>query len=225
MSATPTHHPSVQVLMIRELGVREYEPVWRRMQAFTEDRGRETPDECWLVQHPAVFTLGLNGKAEHLLDPHEIPVIAVDRGGQVTYHGPGQLVMYLLLDLNRLGIGVRELVRKIEAAIIDLLASHGVPAQGREDAPGVYVEDRKIAALGLRIKRGRSYHGLSLNVDMDLEPFQYINPCGYPGMAVTQLKDLGIDVDMTLLQQQLVQHLRRHLGYTKAIDINEPIPA
>jgi lipoyl(octanoyl) transferase len=211
--------------MIRELGVREYEPVWRRMQAFTEDRGRETPDECWLVQHPAVFTLGLNGKAEHLLDPHEIPVIAVDRGGQVTYHGPGQLVMYLLLDLNRLGIGVRELVRKIEAAIIDLLASHGVPAQGREDAPGVYVEDRKIAALGLRIKRGRSYHGLSLNVDMDLEPFQYINPCGYPGMAVTQLKDLGIDVDMTLLQQQLVQHLRRHLGYTKAIDINEPIPA
>ena len=211
--------------MIRELGVREYEPVWRRMQAFTEDRGRETPDECWLVQHPAVFTLGLNGKVEHLLDPHEIPVIAVDRGGQVTYHGPGQLVMYLLLDLNRLGIGVRELVRKIEAAIIDLLASHGVPAQGREDAPGVYVEDRKIAALGLRIKRGRSYHGLSLNVDMDLEPFQYINPCGYPGMAVTQLKDLGIDVDMTLLQQQLVQHLRRHLGYTKAIDINEPIPA
>lgn len=211
--------------MIRELGVREYEPVWRRMQAFTEDRGRETPDECWLVQHPAVFTLGLNGKAEHLLDPHEIPVIAVDRGGQVTYHGPGQLVMYLLLDLNRLGIGVRELVRKIEAAIIDLLASHGVPAQGREDAPGVYVEDRKIAALGLRIKRGRSYHGLSLNVDMDLEPFQYINPCGYPGMAVTQLKDLGIDVDITLLQQQLVQHLRRHLGYTKAIDINEPIPA
>jgi len=211
--------------MIRELGVREYEPVWRRMQAFTEDRGRETPDECWLVQHPAVFTLGLNGKAEHLLDPHEIPVIAVDRGGQVTYHGPGQLVMYLLLDLNRLGIGVRELVRKIEAAIIDLLASHGVPAQGREDAPGVYVEDRKIAALGLRIKRGRSYHGLSLNVDMDLEPFQYINPCGYPGMAVTQLKDLGIDVDMTLLQQQLAQHLRRHLGYTKAIDINEPIPA
>ena len=211
--------------MIRELGVREYEPVWRRMQAFTEDRGRETPDECWLVQHPAVFTLGLNGKAEHLLDPHEIPVIAVDRGGQVTYHGPGQLVMYLLLDLNRLGIGVRELVRKIEAAIIDLLASHGVPAQGREDAPGVYVEDRKIAALGLRIKRGRSYHGLSLNVDMDLEPFQYINPCGYPGMAVTQLKDLGIDVDMTLLQQQLVQHLRRHLGYTKTIDINEPIPA
>jgi lipoyl(octanoyl) transferase len=195
------------------------------MQAFTEDRGRETPDECWLVQHPAVFTLGLNGKAEHLLDPHEIPVIAVDRGGQVTYHGPGQLVMYLLLDLNRLGIGVRELVRKIEAAIIDLLASHGVPAQGREDAPGVYVEDRKIAALGLRIKRGRSYHGLSLNVDMDLEPFQYINPCGYPGMAVTQLKDLGIDVDITLLQQQLVQHLRRHLGYTKAIDINEPIPA
>ena len=211
--------------MIRELGVREYEPVWRRMQAFTEDRGQETPDECWLVQHPAVFTLGLNGKAEHLLDPHEIPVIAVDRGGQVTYHGPGQLVMYLLLDLNRLGIGVRELVRKIEAAIIDLLASHGVPAQGREDALGVYIEDRKIAALGLRIKRGRSYHGLSLNVDMDLEPFQYINPCGYPGMAVTQLKDLGIDVDMTLLQQQLVQHLRRHLGYTKAIDINEPIPA
>ena len=211
--------------MIRELGVREYEPVWRRMQAFTEDRGQETPDECWLVQHPAVFTLGLNGKAEHLLDPHEIPVIAVDRGGQVTYHGPGQLVMYLLLDLNRLGIGVRELVRKIEAAIIDLLASHGVPAQGREDAPGVYVEDRKIAALGLRIKRGRSYHGLSLNVDMDLEPFQYINPCGYPGMAVTQMKDFGIDVDMTLLQQQLVQHLRRHLGYTKAIDINEPIPA
>lgn len=225
MSATPKINPASLTLKVRDLGLHEYEPVWRQMQAFTANRGQETPDECWLVEHPPVFTLGLNGKTEHLLDPREIPVLAVDRGGQVTYHGPGQLVLYLLLDLTRLGIGVRELVRTIETAIIDLLASHGISAQGREDAPGVYVANRKIAALGLRIKRGRCYHGLSLNVDMDLEPFRSINPCGYPGMAVTQLKDLGIHVDMAQLQQQLVQHLCRHLGYTNAIEISEPIPA
>lgn len=201
------------MLHIRDLGRQEYEPVWKDMQAFTANRDDETSDELWIVEHPPVFTLGLNGKREHLLNPDDIPVIPVDRGGQVTYHGPGQVVMYTLLDLNRLGIGVKELVQKIEQAIINLLADYEIEAHARHDAPGVYVGDAKIAALGLRIKKGRSYHGLSFNVDMELEPFLRINPCGYAGMPVTQFVDVKPGVDTSVLVQQLTEHLTTILGY------------
>ncbi|HSJ47682.1 MAG TPA: lipoyl(octanoyl) transferase LipB, partial [Gammaproteobacteria bacterium] len=179
-------------LCVRRLGRVDYLPTWRAMQAFTLERGPDTPDELWLLEHPPVFTLGLNGKPEHLLDPGAIPVIPIDRGGQVTYHGPGQLVAYLLTDLERRALGVQALVRTLEQAVIDLLADYGIAAQARREAPGVYVEGAKVAALGLRVKKGRCYHGLALNVAMDLEPFARINPCGYPGQTVTQLRDLGI---------------------------------
>lgn len=204
-------------LHIRHLGQLDYEPVWHEMQQFTANRDETTDDELWLVEHPPVFTLGLNGKAHHLLNPGDIPVINADRGGQVTYHGPGQIVLYCLLDLNRLGIGVQQLVQNIEQAIINLLARHGINASGRRDAPGVYVDGAKIAALGLRIKRGKSYHGLSLNVDMDLEPFSRINPCGYEGMAVTQFADLKPETDSSSRQdrlgEQLITELKQILGY------------
>lgn len=203
-------------LIIRDLGRRDYEPVWREMQAFTASRGPDTPDELWVVEHPAVFTLGLNGKAEHLLNPGNIPVISVDRGGQVTYHGPGQLVIYTLLDLQRRHLGVKELVRQLEQAIVNLLADFGVEAIGREDAPGVYVAGAKIAALGLRVKQGRTYHGLALNVAMDLTPFSRINPCGYTGMAVTQTRDVGISAPLSELRDRLLEHLRSVLGYNSA---------
>lgn len=200
-------------LHIRHLGQRDYEPVWHEMQRFTANRDETTDDELWLVEHPPVFTLGLNGKTHHLLNPGDIPVINADRGGQVTYHGPGQIVLYCLLDLERLGIGVQQLVQKIEQAIIILLAKYDISSQARRDAPGVYVDGAKIAALGLRIKRGKSYHGLSLNVDMDLEPFSRINPCGYEGMAVTQLTDLKSDTDTSALSEQLITELKQILGY------------
>lgn len=172
------------------MDIRPYEDVWREMQAFTLNRTPETPDELWLVQHPAVFTQGQAGKPEHILDPHNIPVVRTDRGGQVTYHGPGQLVVYLLIDVRRRHMGVRQLVDLIEQTVIEVLSSYGIAAETRKRAPGVYVNDRKIAALGLRIKQGCSYHGLSLNIDMDLEPFSYINPCGYRDLKVTQVADL-----------------------------------
>jgi lipoyl(octanoyl) transferase len=181
------------------------------MRAFTDGRGPETPDELWLTEHPPVFTLGQAGKPEHLLDPGAIPVIRVDRGGQVTYHGPGQVMAYLLLDLKRRGLGVRELVERLEQAVIDLLAAHGIDAHGRRDAPGVYVGAAKIAALGLRIRHGRSYHGLSLNVAMDLEPFDRINPCGYPGLEVTQLSALGGPAELERVADELAAHLARVL--------------
>ncbi len=208
-----------RVIRLRRLGMLAYEPVWRAMQAFTAARDETTADELWLVEHPPVFTLGLNAKPKHLLAPGDIPVVNVDRGGQVTYHGPGQIVLYPLLDLNRLKIGVRELVRRMEQAVIDLLAAHGIAAEGREDAPGVYVAGAKIAALGLRVRRGRSYHGLALNVDLDLAPFSRINPCGYPGMAVTRTRDLGIAADPAALGEALATHLQALLGY------NAPLPA
>ncbi|MCC7254415.1 MAG: lipoyl(octanoyl) transferase LipB, partial [Dokdonella sp.] len=173
------------------LGRQPYEPVWRAMQAFTNARGADTPDELWLLEHEPVFTLGQAGKWEHVLLPGEIPVLPVDRGGQVTYHGPGQVVAYPLLDLRRMKLGVRELVERIEQAVIDTLGEWNIPAQRRAGAPGVYVGEAKIAALGLRVRRGCSYHGLAFNVGMDLEPFHRINPCGYQGLAVTQLMDLG----------------------------------
>lgn len=175
--------------VLRRLGHVDYEPTWRAMQKFTAARTDDTPDELWLVEHPPVFTLGLAGKAEHLLTDVGIPVVNIDRGGQITYHGPGQIVIYLLLDLRRRGFKVKELVSRMEQALIDCLAEYGIKADRLEGAPGVYVGPAKIAALGLRIKNGCSYHGLALNVEMDLSPFNAINPCGYAGMAVTQMSD------------------------------------
>lgn len=177
--------------MLRYLGRVEYEPTWRAMQTFTVERGADTQDEIWLLEHPPVFTLGMNGKAEHVLMPGNIPVVNIDRGGQVTYHGPGQLVVYPLLDLNRRKLGVRELVVALENAVIAVVARWGIEAAGNRNAPGVYVAGKKLASIGLRIKRGCSYHGLALNVAMDLEPFRRINPCGYAGLEVTQVSDLG----------------------------------
>ena len=176
------------------LGLSEYQATWDAMRHYTHQRLPETTDQLWLTEHPPVFTQGLNGRAEHVLDSGDIPVVQVDRGGQVTYHGPGQLVIYCLLDLNRLGLGVKGLVALIERAIINLLDSYGIAAHTRVGAPGVYVEQAKIAALGLRIRKGCCYHGLSLNVDMELEPFSRIDPCGYRDLAVTRLCDLGVNV-------------------------------
>jgi lipoyl(octanoyl) transferase len=183
------------------------------MRAFTETRDADTLDELWLVEHPPVFTQGLAGKAKHLLASGDIPVIQVDRGGQVTYHGPGQVVVYCLLDVRRLGLNVRGLVTALEQAVIDLLAAYGIIAQARPDAPGVYVDGAKVASLGLRIRQGRSYHGLSLNVDMDLEPFTRINPCGYPGLQVTQLRDLGVLLTPDAVAEELLPVLGRQFGY------------
>lgn len=177
---------------VKYLGRADYAPTWRAMQAFTAARNEATPDELWVLEHPPVFTLGQAGRREHLLQVTDIPVVPIDRGGQITYHGPGQAVIYVLVDLKRRGYGVKELVSRMEQAVIDLLAQSGVAAERKPGAPGVYVNGAKIAALGLRIKQGRSYHGLALNVDMDLSPFALINPCGYPGMAVTQTRDLGM---------------------------------
>ncbi|MDX1554516.1 MAG: lipoyl(octanoyl) transferase LipB [Xanthomonadales bacterium] len=200
-------------LKVRRLGLVEYEPVWRDMQAFTDDRDEATQDELWLLQHPPVFTQGQSGKAEHVLAPGDIPVLQVDRGGQVTYHGPGQIVAYPLLDIKRLGLGVRAMVCRIEAAIIAVLAAHGVEGERREGAPGVYVDGAKVAALGLRVRRGRSFHGLAFNIDMDLEPFSRINPCGYQGLEVTQLSALA-DVSLGTVEDMLVQQLVSELGYS-----------
>jgi lipoyl(octanoyl) transferase len=202
---------------IRNLGLAEYLPTWRAMQTFTSKRNAATPDEIWITQHPRVYTLGLAGKPEHLLRADTgIPLIKVDRGGQITYHGPGQLVAYLLLDMKRRGLGVRSLVRKMEAAVIDLLGSYGIAAHYRADAPGVYVSmdgnDAKIAALGLRVRNGCCYHGLALNIDMDLTPFQAINPCGYAGMAVTQLRALGVNDALETVSEKLAPHLTRVLA-------------
>ena len=201
------------IIRFRRLGRRAYAPVFDAMRAFTETRDADTLDELWLVEHPPVFTQGLAGKAKHLLAPGDIPVIQVDRGGQVTYHGPGQVVVYCLLDVRRLGLSVRGLVTTLEQAVIDLLAAYGIIAQARPDAPGVYVDGAKVASLGLRIRQGRSYHGLSLNVDMDLEPFTRINPCGYPGLRVTQLRDLGVLLTPDAVAEELLPVLGRQFGY------------
>jgi lipoyl(octanoyl) transferase len=207
--------PASSVLGFRELGLMPYEPVWHAMQRFTDQRGADACDEIWLVQHTPVFTQGQAGKAEHLLLPGDIPVVQVDRGGQVTYHGPGQLVVYLLLDVRRLGFGVRELVTRIENALIELLASFDVPAAAKADAPGVYVNGAKIASLGLRIRRGCSFHGLALNVDMQLEPFQRINPCGYAGLAMTQLRDHAGSIEFAEVSARLRAQLVKHLDYAE----------
>lgn len=198
--------------VLKYLGARAYEPTWRAMQLFTDARDAQTPDEIWFLEHPPVFTLGLNGKREHLLAPGDIPVVEIDRGGQVTYHGPGQLVVYPLLDLRRLGLGVRELVSALENAVIRTVASWGVTAAARRDAPGVYVEGRKLASLGLRIRRGSSYHGLAFNVDMDLEPFRRINPCGFANLEVTDLKSLGTPSSVRDVARRLAPELLAALG-------------
>ena len=196
---------------IRRLGRVEYEPTWHAMQAFTASRTADTPDELWIVEHPPVYTLGQAGKPEHVLRDVDIPIVRIDRGGQVTYHGPGQVVIYLLLDLGRLKIKVRELVTAIEQAVIDFLGSHGLSAERRSGAPGVYVGPAKIAALGLKIKNGCSYHGLSLNVDMDLSPFAAINPCGYAGLQVVQTRDFNIALTAEEAGEQLSQYLLQQL--------------
>ena len=199
--------------VIRHLGEVDYQKTWQAMQDFTDTRDKGTADELWILQHPPVYTLGKNGKAEHVLNAQGIPVVNSDRGGQVTYHGPGQIVVYTLLDLNRLKIGVRELVTRIEQSIIDLLSAHGVESNARRDAPGVYVNNAKIAALGLRVRKGCSFHGLALNVNMDLEPFSRINPCGYEGLEVTQLNNFVSDIDIDRVIDDLQQELLKKLSY------------
>jgi lipoyl(octanoyl) transferase len=193
--------------IVRSLGRVEYEPTWRAMQAFTAQRTPDTPDEIWLLEHPPVFTQGQAGKPEHLIAATEIPVIPIDRGGQITYHGPGQAVVYVLVDLRRRGYGVRDLVTRMEQAVIDLLAAQGVTAERLAGAPGVYADGAKIAALGLRVRQGCTYHGLALNVDMDLSPFAAINPCGYAGMRVTQCRDLGVVGSSQELGRMLTRNL------------------
>ena len=189
----------------------EYVPAWRAMQEFNRSRDASTPDEIWLVEHPPVFTLGLAGRPEHVLAAGDIPVVKTDRGGQVTYHGPGQAVAYVMLDLRRLGFGVKELVRRLEQSVIDVLDGYGIRGERRAGMPGVYVADAKIAAIGLRIARGCSYHGVALNADLDLEPFTRIDPCGYPGLAATRLADHGVRDNISAVQQRLGSSLLRCL--------------
>jgi lipoyl(octanoyl) transferase len=201
-------------VILRWLGAVEYEPTIRAMQKFVDERDAAAADEIWLLEHPPVFTLGMAADRSHLLAPGDIPVVAADRGGQVTYHGPGQLVAYPLLDVRRLGINVRSLVLQLEQAVIELVAAHGIHAAARRDAPGVYVDGRKLASLGLRIRRGCSYHGVALNVNMDLEPFARINPCGLAGMQVTQLADLGIHINVEEAGREFARRLATGLGLT-----------
>ncbi len=214
--------PALRAWTVRELGRQPYEPVWRAMQRLTDARGPDTPDELWLVEHDPVFTLGQAGKPEHVLAPGDIPVLQVDRGGQVTYHGPGQIVAYPLVDLRRLGLGVRELVCRIEQAVIDVLADLGIAAARRDGAPGIYVDGAKVMALGLRVRRGCSFHGLAFNVAMDLEPFQRINPCGFQGLEVTTVLDLGGPGDPAVLKPALVQALSRTLGLAAEFSPDAP---
>jgi len=204
----PSPHIPAADVRVRRLGRAEYEPTWHAMQEFTAQRGADSADELWLLEHPAVYTLGVAGRSEHLPRvANGIPVVRTDRGGQITYHGPGQVVLYLLLDLRRRGLSVRPLVRIMEQAVIDVLAAYGVPAAGRNEAPGVYVDGAKIAALGLRIRNHCCYHGIAFNIDMDLAPFHAIDPCGYSGLAVTQARDLGVADGPELLGEKLVRHL------------------
>lgn len=198
-------------IIVKNLGLVDYISTWHAMKDFTLQRGSNTPDELWIVEHASIYTLGMNGKAEHLPESTTIPILKIDRGGQVTYHGPGQVIVYLLIDLQRMKIGVRALVRRIEQAVIELLKNHDIVATGKVEAPGVYVNNAKVAALGLKINRGCSYHGVSLNVDMDLSPFYEINPCGYPGLQVTQTKHLGINLTRAQIANELVDCLLQQL--------------
>jgi lipoyl(octanoyl) transferase len=203
-------------MIVRWLGRVEYEPTLRAMQQFTDQRDAGTPDELWLLEHPPVFTLGMAADRRHVLAAGDIPVVQTDRGGQVTYHGPGQLVAYPLLDIRRLGVAVRTLVMQLESSVIDMVAAQGIVAQGRRDAPGVYVEGQKLASLGLRIRRGASYHGLALNVDMDLEPFGRINPCGMADLAVTSLAKLGVQMGVEAVGREFARRLSHRLETSQA---------
>jgi len=200
------------MIIVRSLGREDYEPLWRRMQSFTNSRGASTPDEIWFTEHPPVFTLGLNASREHLLDAGDIPVVQVDRGGQVTYHGPGQLMIYPLIDLKRSRIGVRDLVTGLEQSIVALVAEYDIDAMARKDAPGVYVENKKIASVGLRIRRGSSFHGMALNLDVDLATFSRINPCGFSDLEVTDLAALGIPANREVIRTTVEKNLLGHLG-------------
>ena len=204
-------------LVIRRLGRADYEPTWRAMQRFTDERDEDTADELWLVEHPPVFTQGQAGKAEHVLAPGDIPVIQVDRGGQVTYHGPGQIVAYPLVDLKRRGIGVRDFVHRIEESIISVLEIYGLTGERVAGAPGIYVNGDKIASLGLRVRRGCSFHGLAFNIDMDLEPFSRINPCGYAGLRVVRLCDFS-EVDFHAVEGHLIKAFVKQLGYSETVN-------
>jgi len=197
--------------IVRDLGVVEYEPTWRAMQRFTDQRGPETPDEVWFLEHPPVFTLGMNASPDHVLAPGDIPVVQIDRGGQVTYHGPGQLVVYPLVDLRRAGLGVRDIVTALERSVIAYAAELGVTAECRKGAPGVYVDGRKLASIGIRVRRGASYHGIAVNVSADLQPFNRINPCGYPGLEMTRLSDLSPVGSVGAAAAALKPHLLREL--------------
>lgn len=208
MSVALAERPALRV---KRLGRVDYQAAWEAMRAFTAGREPDTPDEIWLVEHPPVYTLGQAGKPEHLLRDGGIPLVKSDRGGQITYHGPGQLVAYLLIDLTQRGLKVRQLVSVMEQALIDCLAEYGISAERVAGAPGVYVDGAKIAALGLRVRNGRSYHGLSFNVDMDLTPFSWINPCGYEGLKTTQLADFGIRDSLDAVGARLLGHLQRLL--------------
>jgi lipoyl(octanoyl) transferase len=202
--------------LIRHLGLLEYEPTWRAMQRFTAERGAATRDEIWFLEHPPVFTLGVNADRAHLLAPGAIPVVQVDRGGQVTYHGPGQLVVYPLVDLKRAGLGIRAFVMALQRAVIDLAAQFGIHAECRREAPGVYVHGAKLASVGVRVRREASYHGLALNVALDLEPFERINPCGYRGLRMTQLAELGGPRTVADCARELEPHLLNSLGFLTA---------
>jgi len=199
-------------IKIKQLGQQDYTECWQAMQAFTEARDASTEDELWIVQHPPVFTLGLNGKPEHLLQTSDIPLVNTDRGGQITYHASGQLVIYTLIDIKRRGLGVRDLVTLLEQAMIETLAQYGLKAHAKPEAPGVYINDQKIGAVGLRIKKGGSYHGLSLNNQMDLSPFKLINPCGYKDLQVTQLADFGVDIRTDELAVPVLHSIMQAFG-------------
>lgn len=216
--------PSVQPLIVRRFGVMEYEPVLAAMREFTDRRAPDTVDECWLLQHQPVFTQGLNGKPEHVLDSGDIPIVKADRGGQVTYHGPGQLMVYCLFDLRRHELGVRELICRLESMVIELLGDHGIDVRGDRRAPGVYTPTgEKLASVGLRVRRGCCYHGLSLNVAMDLGPFRRINPCGFAGLRMTQLRDLGVESTPLRIANQLLPILCTRFGY-RPEDAAESLP-
>ncbi len=215
-----------QVIAIRDLGRQDYVPLWHAMQRFTDARTESTRDEIWFTEHPPVFTMGLNASKEHLLAPGDIPVVQIDRGGQVTFHGPGQLMIYPLLDLRRSAMGVRTLVTALEQSVVDLAAEFDIDAASRADAPGVYVAGEKLASVGLRIRRGCSFHGMALNVDIDLEPFSRINPCGYKELEMTDLKRLGIDADLDKVWPRLLPHFLHHLGLSDADLVrNDKLPA
>ena len=207
---------ATRAITIRSLGRQDYEPVWHAMQRFTNSRGTDTPDEIWFTEHNPVFTLGVNASRKHVIAPGDIPVVQVDRGGQVTYHGPGQLMIYALIDLRRAGIGIRPLVTALEQSVVEIAAEFGIEAGSRSDAPGVYVDGVKLASVGLRIRRGASFHGMALNVDVDLEPFSRINPCGYTNLEVTDLTRLGAECGLERVQQVLLPIFLRHMRFSDA---------